>query len=116
MSWYKISQIETETMQEMFKGQDLSGLCVTCAVKMAFKIDGEYVEGIVMGGQPRRRILHAWAEKNETVYDPTLDIVMPKAKWESVMQPEELYRINGEAAMIKSIKTGSFEFVSQPEG
>jgi hypothetical protein len=106
---------EAEKMRELFKGEDLTGGCVRCAAKLGLAIDGDYVEGIIIGGMPKRRILHAWVEKDGNVYDATTDAVVTKEQWQKAFSAEELHREPGDQAAIRALTQG-YKFVSEPEG
>ena len=90
----------------------LDGKCLECAAELANRIDGEYVEGIVVGGMPQRQILHAWVEKDGNVYDATNNLAMSKAGYNKIFSAEELYRESG----AKALARGSDTFVSKPAG
>jgi hypothetical protein len=101
-------------VRDPVKGMDT--LCQKCAAQFADRIDGDYVEGIVVGGYPKRQILHAWVEKDGNVYDVTNKRALQKSDYERVFQPEELHRESGASAVDRAARSGSWELQSRPKG
>lgn len=83
-------------------GQFLSGDCYISSRRFAMKIDGDYVEGIVLGGYPKRKILHAWVEKDGIVYDPTIPEALSKQEYYKIYNAVAHYRSKGIDATLKS--------------
>lgn len=101
-------QIDTPEAKKLMKlvdtGEYRSGDCYISSRRFAMKIDGEYVEGILIGGLPRRKIYHAWVEKEDNVYDPTIPEAMPKIEYYKIYNVIENYRNTGIGASLKSAR------------
>lgn len=99
-------EIETPEAKELRKlvdnGEYRSGDCYICSRRFAMKIDGEYVEGVITGGFPKKQILHAWVEKDGFVYDPTIPEALKKEEYYRIYNAKKHYTSDGIKATIKS--------------
>jgi len=85
-------------------GEYRSKDCYICSRRFAMKIKGDYVEGILIGGYPSRKILHAWVEKNDFVYDPTIPEALLKNEYYERYKVKVNYRAEGIKATLKSAR------------
>lgn len=67
--------------------------CCDNSKDFATKINGDYVEGIINAGYPKRPIYHAWVEKDGIVYDPTYNETMTKEDYYKVFDAKENARV-----------------------
>lgn len=103
-SWEANTPEAEELIKLVDKGEYRSGDCYISSRRFAMKIDGDYVEGVVFGGHPRRKILHAWVEKDGNVYDPTIPEATSKEKYYSIYNAKPHFRSSGINASLKSSK------------
>lgn len=101
----EINTPEAEKLQYLVDmGEYRSGDCYISSRRFAMKIDGYYVEGILLGGYPPRKILHAWVEKDNFVYDPTIPEAIPKEEYYKKYKAEKTYESKGIDASLKSAR------------
>lgn len=93
-----------EMMKLVDSGEYRSGDCYISSRRFAIKIRGDYVEGVLIGGYPQRKIRHAWVEKDNFVYDPTIPEAMDKEEYYSVYKAKPYLRTDGITATLKSSK------------
>ena len=114
-------EIDTPEAKELRRlvdtGEYRSGDCYVCSRRFAMKINGDYVEGVLMGGYPRRKILHAWVEKDGFVYDPTTPEALPKEEYYKIYNAKSHYKADGVKATLKSSRENKPGPVGEvPEG
>ena len=101
-------EVDTPEAKELRRlvdnGEYRSGDCYVCSRRFAMKIDGDYVEGVLTGGVPRRRILHAWVEKDGFAYDPTTPEALSKEEYYNIYDAKPHYKASGIQASLKSAR------------
>ena len=68
--------------------------------------DDKIVHGYVTAGHPRRRIMHAWVEMEDIVWDPQFDIEMDKDVYYELMDAEPKKKYTAEEGMINAVRKG----------
>lgn len=102
---FEINTPEAEQLRHLVDtGEYRSGDCYISSRRFAMKIDGDYVEGLLIGGLPKRKIHHAWVEKDGYVYDPTIPEALSKEEYYKTYQAKETYRNSGVGASLKSAR------------
>ncbi len=96
-------------LNEFDESKDRLGKCYMYAYKEVEKLDTAIlVHGYITDPIHGRVIDHAWVEVKNIVYDPTLDKKFPKAKYDSLFNPEIVKKYNKEEMYEKALKTGNF--------